>query len=217
MRGACILTTKGPAKRAVSLSQQKRNILRIYDRAAAEDAGATKERLLKDMAGLRLQLTRITKNGELADDLLQDAIVTALQKLAAGELSDERALDGFVYRVALNHLRNYRRRDRSAVSDQEDGLVDTEAHSMAENLCSAQWARVMREVLEEVKSTRDRELLVRFYLREEPKEPLCEEFGLTELHFNRVIFRARERFRELLSRRGFGKADFLSLIALVIP
>jgi hypothetical protein len=54
----------------------------------------------------------------------------------------------------------------------------------------------------------------RFYLHEESKEELCEMFGLSDLHFNRVIFRARERFRELLSRRGLGRADFLSILAV---
>jgi RNA polymerase sigma-70 factor (ECF subfamily) len=173
--------------------------------------------LLRDMVGLRQQLTRITRNPELAGDILQDAIVTALQKLNAGEISNRRELDGYVYRVALNHLRNYRRKDKSLVSDSEvtEELVDPDARCMTENLESAQWARVTREVLSEVKSVRDRELLIRFYLQEESKEQLCGLFGLSEVHFNRVMFRARERFRELLSRRGFGKSDFLCIVAII--
>ena len=63
---------------------------------------------------------------------------------------------------------------------------------------------------------RDRELLVRFYLYEESKESLCRTFGLTELHFNRVIYRARDRFRELLKRRGMDKSDFLSIATILI-
>jgi len=62
---------------------------------------------------LRVQLARVTGSVELASDLLQDAVVTALQKLRAGQISDPAHLDGYVYRVALNHLRNYRRKDRS--------------------------------------------------------------------------------------------------------
>jgi hypothetical protein len=37
---------------------------------------------------------------------------------------------------------------------------------------------------------------------------------LSEEHFNRVIFRARNRFRELLEHRGFWKADLFAIAAL---
>ena len=57
--------------------------------------------LLRDMSGLKAQLTRVTRDAELAADLLQDAIVTALQKLEAGEIEHRGQLDGYVYRVAL--------------------------------------------------------------------------------------------------------------------
>jgi hypothetical protein len=35
------------------------------------------------------------------------------------------------------------------------------------------------------------------------------------LHFNRVIFRARERFRDLLQSRGLGRSDFFSLLTVL--
>jgi RNA polymerase sigma-70 factor, ECF subfamily len=172
--------------------------------------------LFVNMAGLRARLVRLTRNPDLAADILQDAVVTALQKLGTGAISTRRELDGYVYRVALNHLRNHRRKDKSLLSDQDAAaeLADPAIRSMTDSLQSAQWARVTRELLMEVKPLRDRELLVRYYLHEEPKERLCELFGLSELHFNRVIFRARERFRELLSRRGLGRGDLLSILAV---
>jgi len=67
-----------------------------------------------------------------------------------------------------------------------------------------------------VRLVRDRELLVRFYLQEESKEELCRAFGLTELHFNRVIHRARDRFRDLLRQRGLSKSDFLCIAAVLL-
>ena len=48
-----------------------------------------------------------------------------------------------------------------------------------------------------MKSARDRQVLFRFYIAEENKEDICSDLGLSSLHFNRVLFRARERFREL--------------------
>jgi RNA polymerase sigma-70 factor (ECF subfamily) len=184
----------------------------------SDDASLTRD-LLGDMAGLQAQLLRVVRDPQLAADLLQDAIVTALQKLRAGQINNRAALDGFVYRVALNHLRNHRRKDKSHLADKDgaDNLPEPRRHGQpVESLDSHQWARVVHDLLDEISSQRDRELLVRFYLHEESKDQLCRQFGLTDLHFNRVICRARDRFRELLERRGLRKSDFLSLAAILL-
>ena len=171
------------------------------------------------MAGLQAQLVRVVRDPDLASDLLNDAIVTALQKLRAGEINNRAALDGFVYRVALNHFRNYRRKDKSHVSDargMEELPEPGRGGQPSESLESRQWARVVNDLLQEMGSERDRELLVRFYMKEESKDQLCRQFGLTDLHFNRVICRARDRFRDLLERRGWRKSDFLSIAAILV-
>jgi len=174
---------------------------------------------LRNMAGLKAQLARVTGSTDLASDLLQDAVVTALQKLRAGEISDPTHLDGYVYRVALNHLRNYRRKDKSHPGHSEgiDDLIDgADSSRPTDKLQADQWACLAKKLLQEVSPVRDRELLVRFYLHEERKEDLCRAYGLTELHFNRVIFRARVRFRELLERHGLGKSDFFSIAFILM-
>jgi RNA polymerase sigma-70 factor (ECF subfamily) len=166
------------------------------------------------MSGLKAQLTRVTRDADLAADLLQDAIVTALQKLEAGEIEHRGQLDGYVYRVALNHLRNHRRKDKSAVSgpDELTDLVDAEGEARpGKAIAKGQFSRVVTRLLKEMTSPRDREVLVRFYLQEEDRGALCRSLALTELQFNRVIFRARGRFRELLERRGYDKGDFLGI------
>lgn len=40
----------------------------------------------------------------------------------------------------------------------------------------------------------------RFYLGQEDKDALCAELGVDRLQFNRIVHRARERFRELWDR-----------------
>ena len=56
---------------------------------------------------------------------------------------------------------------------------------------------------------------MRFYLHEESKEQVCRELELSDEHFNRVIFRARNRFRGLLEDRGW-KADLLAITFLAL-
>jgi hypothetical protein len=50
---------------------------------------------------------------------------------------------------------------------------------------------------------RDREVLERFYLHEEPRTSIRESMQLTDLQFNQVLWRARQRFGDILRRNGF--------------
>jgi RNA polymerase sigma-70 factor (ECF subfamily) len=55
----------------------------------------------------------------------------------------------------------------------------------------------VKQVLADLSLERDRQLLYRFYVGEDDKEEICRDLKLTSLQFNRVLHRARERFREL--------------------
>jgi hypothetical protein len=48
-------------------------------------------------------------------------------------------------------------------------------------------------------------VLFRFYLAEDKKEQICADLGLSGLHFNRVLHRARERYLELYKRLSSDK------------
>jgi len=172
----------------------------------------------RDYPGLRALILRRVRDPHLAADILQDAAVTTLEKLRAGEISQANRIGGYLFRVALNHLRNYRRKDRTALSSSEalESLSHPDENGGTAQIDSATWARVARDVLRELPTPRDRDLLERFYLKEESKEDICRALDLTEEHFNRVIFRARNRFRELLERRGYTQKDLLTWTALVL-
>jgi RNA polymerase sigma-70 factor (ECF subfamily) len=170
----------------------------------------------RDFPGLRALILRRVRDPQVAADILQDAAVTTLEKLREGAIAHPEGIGGYLYRVALNHLRNYRRKDRAAVSsaDALDSVPSPEGDADWDRVGRPEWMIAARRVLEELPRSRDRELLVRFYLNDEDKESICAALGLTDEHFSRVIFRARNRFRALLKRRGYGRADFLCLGAL---
>lgn len=172
----------------------------------------------RDYAGLRSLIIRRVGDPEAAADILQDAIVTTLQKLRDGEIDNPEFIGGYIYRVALNHLRNYRRKDKSELSDARDieALADQANIPADMEVQRGQWAQAARNVLIGLPTSRDREILVRFYLDEEDKDSICSSLGLSEAHFIRVIFRARNRFRLLLERSGYHKADLLSLALWIL-
>jgi RNA polymerase sigma-70 factor (ECF subfamily) len=170
----------------------------------------------RDYPGLRALILRRVRDPETAADILQDAAVTTLEKLRSGEIAHLDNVGGYLYRVALNHLRNYRRKDRTGVSgpDGLESLAQPDSEAGWNSARRMEWSAAAHSVLSEMPTSRDRDLLVRFYLNDEEKGSICGELGLTEEHFNRVIFRARNRFRALLERRGFTRSDFLALAAI---
>lgn len=171
----------------------------------------------EDLAGLKTLLERHCHSAAIAEDLLSEALETSLRKLRNGEIAQPEKLIGYVYRVALNLWRNLRRSPpvARASSASLETLAEDEPASTAP-IEQAHWAKLMREVLKEMPTSRDRELIVAFYLEEQDKGEICRQLGLSGEHFNRVIHRARERFRELLEQRGFRRGDFLGFaVALV--
>lgn len=172
----------------------------------------------RDFPGLRALIMRRVRDPDVAADILQDAAVTTLEKLRRGEIAHPENVGGFLYRVALNHLRNHRRKDRTGVSSAEEleDLRGPDEDPDWERVGRPQWAAAVRRLLEQMPAPRDREVLRRFYLNDEDKEQICTALNLSAEHFNRVIFRARNRFRELLEHKGLWKADLLTLLALAL-
>lgn len=188
-------------------------------RALVADPAAHLSEVYRDYSGLLALILRRARDPELAADILQDAAVTTLEKLRRDEIAQPENVGGYLYRVAINHLRNLRRMHPTAqcmVDVPEEELAVPQDDPEWDNVGRLQWAQEARRLLQEMPAARDREVLARFYLHDEPKEAICQDLRLTGEHFNRVIFRARNRLRELLERRGYGQSDFLMIVAFVV-
>jgi RNA polymerase sigma-70 factor, ECF subfamily len=146
------------------------------------------------------------------EDLCQDVLTMAIEKIRAREVRGPERLSGFVAGLArtivLDHIRKTSL--RSAIAARMPAPQAPHGHDAVEQLLQQERAAMVRAVLNELESDRDREILFRFYLAEQDKERICRDLGLTPVHFNRVLFRARERYRELYRRwmeaRGLGGA-----------
>ena len=171
--------------------------------APASDRVSQLSAVYRNYPGLRALILRRVRDPEVAADILQDAAVTTLEKLRNGEIAHPENLGGYLYRVALNHLRNYRRKDRSAVSsaDALEDLRGAEEDPEWERVGRPQWAASARRMLAEMPTARDRELLIRFYLNEQAPDVICRDMGLTETQFRLIKSRAKARFGELGKRR----------------
>jgi RNA polymerase sigma-70 factor, ECF subfamily len=172
--------------------------------------------LTREYPGMITLLLRHTSDPQLAADILQDAIVTTLAKLDQGIVSPTPVIAGYVFRTALNHLRNHRRQERPRTGD--CAAVDEPAckvASLEDQMQRDANVRAVRRVLLGLGSFRDREVLVRFYLQEESKQDICAALGLNEHDFRIVMHRARERLRRQLESVGLGRAELLSLLTVI--
>jgi RNA polymerase sigma-70 factor (ECF subfamily) len=163
------------------------------------DRSAEDEFIQRYRRGVAVIVARASRDQLPVEDLCQDVLTMALQKVRAGAVRDPDRLSGFVAGLArmlvIEHFR--KQSSRAAIEAKGPRPSGEVAPTVVDHLLQQERATMVRAVLAELESDRDREILFRFYIAEEDKETICRDLSLTPLHFNRVLFRARKRYRDL--------------------
>lgn len=179
----------------------------LVERIRDGDPSAEARLVERHSHGLRYLLLHLTGDPVLADDLHQDTFRIVLEKVRAGDLREPEKLAGFL-RGTARHLVTgaFRQSSRHPQKPLEDmGEPQDEAPDPLGRLLIDEDRLRVRRLLGELPSARDREILFRFHIAEEPKARICEDLGLTSRQFNLVLHRARRRFRELLPEVESGR------------
>lgn len=170
-------------------------------RIHAGEHAAEGELVTRYRNGLVALLRRWTRDRALAEDLAQEALLVAIERLRSRPLDDAAKLGAFLrgtaHNLAVAAQRRTARRQTSTASEFIDEFVDASADPLAAAE-RAQEAQLIQRLISELAVPRDRDLLYRHYVAGEPKSRICDELGLDPVHFNRVLHRARVRLRELL-------------------
>jgi RNA polymerase sigma factor (sigma-70 family) len=171
--------------------------LRTGDQAAMEDL----YRVFSD--GIRLYLWRQLGPQDL-NDKVHDLFLTVTESIRNGELREPERLMGYVRTVVrrqvAGHIHTARQQRRTSYQlDLGTALLDV--RSNPERHCiTRQYHEVARRILSAMRE-RDREVLVRFYLEEQPASQICREMKLTETQFRLLKSRAKARFGTLCRGR----------------
>ncbi|MBZ5584162.1 MAG: sigma-70 family RNA polymerase sigma factor [Acidobacteriia bacterium] len=161
--------------------------------------------------GIRFHLCRQLGSQDL-DDKIHDIFVIIAQSIQNGELRQPERLMGYVRTVVRRQIAAYvngvvETRRREAVLD--PGMPVSDHHPDPERRAiERQNAEMAMRVLQSIPK-RDREVLVRFYLREQSAPEICGEMGLTENQFRLIKSRAKARFGELGRSRISRRLGFL--------
>jgi RNA polymerase sigma factor (sigma-70 family) len=166
--------------------------------------------------GIRYFLLRNLGPDDL-DDKVHDCFVIVAQAIRNGDLREPERLMGYVRTVVRRHIAASiedaisRRRTTVEFEDSVFSVSDWK-NNPEQNLLARQRAEIARRVFNGV-SRRDREILRRFYLLEQPQELICQEMGLSYNQFRLLKSRAKARFGKLGQRLAeSGSLGFTTLL-----
>ena len=136
-----------------------------------------------------------------AEDLATETLTIVWEAVRAGSVREPERLPGYVMTVARRL--GFRVIGERTASRQSEKSIDHEqmvfnnlwssAESPEDSLLRTQQQNVMLKVLRSL-STRDREVLERFYLHEQSPERIQTDMGMTETQFRLTKSRAKARF-----------------------
>lgn len=181
-------------------------IVEMVRRIVAGDPAAESELVRRFSRALSFLLGRLTADSALAEDLYQETFRLVIEKVRRGELREPERLPGFVSSLARNlflgTIRTGRRREKWHGDPAATETAPDPAPGQLTKLLARERAATVRRVLADLTNDRDREILSRYYIAGEDKEDICRDLALSDLHFHRVLFRARQRYKQLFERRA---------------
>lgn len=155
------------------------------------------ERFYRSTAGsLWAYLYRLTADPATADDLVQKAYFNFIR--ARAEFESDEHMKRYLFRAATNlafdHFREKKRSLATAVLGSRDESSSTQGSDLRHD---------MKRVFSELKP-RERALLWLAHVEGSSHEEIGESLGLKAKSIKVLLFRARKKLGDLLTRRGLG-------------
>lgn len=175
----------------------------IVHRIRSGDASALEELYTVFRKGVRFYLCR-RLGAQDVDDCVHEAFLSTAQAIRKGLVREPERLMGFVRTVVrrqmASHIETMADNRRNAVDFEivlklSDRRPDPERQAIEHQTTEAA-LRLLNGICH-----RDREVLVRFYLKEQSPREICRDLELTETQFRLIKSRAKQRFGELGQRR----------------
>jgi RNA polymerase sigma-70 factor (ECF subfamily) len=176
----------------------------LLSRIAAGDRGAEKEFVTRHYRGILALVRRHCRpNDPAVEDLAQEVVTSVLQRLRANAIRDEKALPAYIQIVIVRlTAAEYRGRRDELASAKQSAPDPVDVRDPGHALDAARRRKIVSEMISQLPTARDREVLRRFYLQEQSRVEVCQSLEIDESHFHRVVFRARQRLRQLLEAAG---------------
>jgi len=152
---------------------------------------------------LRFLVKHRTGDDEFAKEVAQETLLVVLQRLRTKGIEQPEKLSPFVLQTARNIMIGQIRKSARRRTKPDSLQIEKTAGSLEDQTSAAmhdQEAVIVQQLLCEMSCERDRQILERFYLRDQEKSDICRALCIRESHFKRVLYRARKRFAVLVER-----------------
>jgi len=153
--------------------------------------------------GIRYYLCRHLGPKDL-DDRMHDTFLIVVQAIRREELREPGRLLGFIRTIVRRQVATQIEREINERRDSQDAEA---RKSRIEDFRVSPEERMLREdrrrfvcLLMEELDDRDREVLRRFYLDEQPQDQICREMKLTSTQYRLIKSRAKARLEEMGKR-----------------
>jgi RNA polymerase sigma-70 factor, ECF subfamily len=182
----------------------------LVERLQAGDPSAMEELYGVFTTGIRFYLCRQLGAQDL-DDKVHDAFLTIAQSIRRGDLREPERLMGYVRTIVRRQVAGYigtaMEARRSRVDPERDTVLRDRQLDPERSAIERENLDLAMRVLSSL-PLRDRELLTRFYLREQSPRQICRDMGLTQTQFRLTKSRAKARFTELGRARMARRSGF---------
>ena len=177
-------------------------------RITSGDMTAETELVNKYWKSLYFILKRRCDDPQLASDITQDTLLLVIAKARNGEIKTPDAIAAFIRQTGVNlliaHFRKETRRATDIHGEVKFEIIDDKSN-VERAVESRDSVKLVQQLISEMKVDRDRDILISYYADEEEKASICERLELKPAHFDRVLFRARSRLKQLIDFKLGGK------------
>jgi RNA polymerase sigma factor (sigma-70 family) len=171
----------------------------LVGRVRAGDPSGMEELYGVFSKGVRFYLWRQLGPQDL-DDKVHDVFLIIAQSIQNGELREPERLMGYVRTIVRRQVAGYidsAVQARRSQAGMDVGMSLSDQHPDPErSAIERQNLELAMRILRSL-SKRDREVLIRFYLKEQPPAQICREMDLTETQFRLIKSRAKARYGNL--------------------
>ena len=175
----------------------------LVERIRGGDPAGMEELYRVFSKGIRFFLYRQLGPQDL-DDKVHDVFLIVTQSIQRGELREPERLMGYVRTVVRRqvaaHIEDAVRARRNLTDLDGDIVLSDHGPDPERGAIEKQNEELAMRILHSI-AKRDREVLVRFYLKEQSPAEICRDLRLTETQFRLIKSRAKARFGELGKRR----------------
>ncbi|GAA4817384.1 hypothetical protein GCM10011365_13070 [Marinicella pacifica] len=136
------------------------------------------------------------------EDILHDAFMVVLGKLQRSKIKTPESILVYLRSTAINIGYEYMKKDKKFSSAVKQDFIDLIADAQDTLLSQLVWddkVHFVKQVINELGQERDQDILLQFYFHHVSKVRICQNMELTSEHFDRVIYRAKQRLKDLIN------------------